>query len=722
MLRNRHRAYYALKPYIPWRLRIGLRRLVARRIRTAQRASWPIMPAAAEKPAAWPGWPEGKRFAVVLTHDVESAAGYNKSEKLLRLEQKLGFRSSFNLIPEADYRITPEFRTTLEASGHEVGVHDLRHDGKLFHSWTAFERNAQSINKYLREWGCSGYRSGFMLRNLDWLQALDIQYDSSTFDTDPFELQPDGAGTIFPFWVPSAPVHHSRREDERLRPVERGGYVELPYTLPQDSTLFLILREKTLDIWKTKASWIAENGGMLLLNVHPDYIQFEDEPASPRTYPVALYAEFLNFLRDRFSGAYWQPLPRDVAAFTAGMAARPTKRPQKRVCMITHSFYESDNRVTRYAEALAGRGDHVDVLALRRSAALPKHEVIQGVHVHRLQDRFGKTERTRFSYLWPTVRFLGLSSWWTTRENRKKRYDLLHIHNMPDFLVYAGWSARASGARVILDIHDIVPEFYSNKFRGGRESFTTALLKTVERWSASFADHVIVSNHLWLEKYRSRTGAAGKSSVFINNVDTNIFQPRPRTRSDDRLIVIFPGGLQWHQGLDIALAAFKNVRSEVPNAEFHIYGDGNMKPALIKLAGDLGLNGAVKFFDPVGVRQISRIMSEADMGVVPKRADSFGNEAYSTKIMEFMSLGVPVVVSRTKIDQYYFSDATVRFFESGNAAELAQAMIEVLKDQVLRKRLVNNALAYSAENSWARRKEDYLNLVDTLIFSSDRRS
>lgn len=716
MLRHHQRFYYTLKPFIPWRVRMALRRIAARRTLQASRSHWPISDVARRAPDGWPGWPDGKRFAVVLTHDVEGRSGLSKCAKLLELEQSLGFRSSFNFIPEGDYRVSPEFRAEIARRGFEVGVHDLRHDGKLFRSPAHFKENAARINDYVREWGASGYRSGFMLRNLEWLHDLDIQYDSSTFDTDPFEVQPDGTGTIFPFWIPSPTANASGTEGQRSqRQNNRGGYVEIPYTLPQDSTLFLVLRETSPDTWIRKIEWIVAHGGMVLVNVHPDYIQFDGEAPSAKTYPVRFYSAILEYIRQKYAGQYWQPLAREIAQYTASLNPLPLMRTPRRICMVTHSFYESDNRVTRYAEALAARGDHVDVLALRRSADKSKQEMIEGVNVHRLQDRFGKNERSKFAYMWPLVRFLAVTSLWITRRNNHQRYDLLHIHNMPDFLVYAGWYPRMTGAKIILDIHDIVPEFYGSKFGAGKASLTTSLLKLIERRSAHFAHHVIVSNHLWLEKYQARTHTEGKCSVFINNVDTRVFQPQARTRTDDKQIVIFPGGLQWHQGLDIALRAFKAVSAAIPNAEFHIYGDGNMKPSLVTLAGELGFNGNVKFFEPVGVRQISRIMANADLGVVPKRADSFGNEAYSTKIMEFMSLGIPVVVSRTKIDQYYFNDSVVRFFESGNSDALAAAMIAVLQNPDLRKQMVANASAYSDLHSWRRRKADYLKIVDDLI-------
>jgi glycosyltransferase involved in cell wall biosynthesis len=241
------------------------------------------------------------------------------------------------------------------------------------------------------------------------------------------------------------------------------------------------------------------------------------------------------------------------------------------------------------------------------------------------------------------------------------------------------------------------------------------MLKGMEWVSARFADHVILASHLWVDKYSRRTGSDGKCSVFINNVDAEIFYPRARTRDDGKFIMMFPGGLQWHQGLDIAIRAFRQVLPELPEAEFHIYGDGNVKQELVALAQELGLGEKVKFFPTLPVNEVAEAMANADLGVVPKRANSFGNEAYSTKIMEFMSLGVPVVISSTQVDRYYFDDSVVRFFESGNVEELAAAILEMARDPERRKRQAANASAYAERHSWQRRKAAYLGLVDALV-------
>ncbi len=707
MLRNH--LYYHLKPFIPRAVRLGIRRWFVNRRRETVRDVWPILPGSERKPDGWPNWPEGKQFAFVLTHDIEGQRGVDHVRQLAELEMALGFRSSFNFIPEGEYTVPPALRSWLIENGFEVGVHDLHHDGRLYSSREAFRRKAKKINDYLKDWKAVGFRSGFMLRRLDWMHDIEILYDSSTFDTDPFEPEPEESHTIFPYWV-------SRIDGaEKPAPNQKPGYVELPYTLPQDSTMFLLLREKSPEIWQQKLEWIARHGGMALVNVHPDYLQFDGESGSSSTYPVAYYREFLEQLKKQHAGKYWQALPKDVAQYVSKLPHRPIARRPRRVCMVSHSFYESDNRVTRYAEALAARGDQVDVFALRRSEELPREEIINGVRLFRIQDRFGKTERSKFAYLWPLLRFLKASSHSLNKRHKHHAYDLLHVHNVPDFLVFSSWYPKLHGTRVILDIHDIVPEFFASKFGIPPKGLTYTMLRWMERTSAAFANHVIIANHLWLDKYESRTQTKGRCTAFINNVDSSVFKPRARTRKDDKLVILFPGGLQWHQGVDIAIRALKKVRVELPNAEFHIYGDGNAKESLVQLASELGLKEHVRFFNTMSVREIAGVMAEADLGVVPKRADSFGNEAYSTKIMEFMSVGVPVVISNTKVDRYYFNDSVVRFFESGNPDSLAREIVDVLKNKEARQQMVARASDYADRNCWNNRKRDYLGLVDELI-------
>ena len=381
--------------------------------------------------------------------------------------------------------------------------------------------------------------------------------------------------------------------------------------------------------------------------------------------------------------------------------------------MLTHSAYESDNRVRRYAEALAKRGDHVDVIAICGTDVPLGVEQINGVTVYRIQHRT-RNERGKWTYAGRLLRFFLASSAILTRHHGRIKYDVIHVHNIPDFLVFAAWFPKWTGAKIILDIHDLVPEFFASKFKTRKSGIYVKALKLVEKASTAFADHVIVANHLWHDKLISRCVPEEKCSVFLNHVDPAIFYRRPRTRTDGKFIVLFPGSLQWHQGLDIAIDAFAIMKDEVPNAEFHIYGRGGMEDDLVRQVDRLGLTGAVQFFDSLPLDRIADVIANADLGVVPKRAEGFGNEAYSTKIMEFMSQGVPVICSRTKIDSFYFDDSVVRFFASGDCRAMADAMLGVIRSKEACEALTVAGYNYVDRNSWDVRKLDYLALIDSL--------
>lgn len=298
--------YYVLKPFIPRYFQIILRREIILCKRPLHKHIWPIDPRACKLPERWTGWPDQKQFALVLQHDVDTRNGEDRCYQLIELEESLGFRSSFNFVPES-YKVPHSLRNELTSKGFEVGVHGLKHDGRLFSSKRLFQERAVRINHYLKEWGAAGFASPSMHHRLDWMHDLKISHATSTFDTDPFEPQSDGVGTIFPFWV------HGNSNQK--------GYVELPYTLPQDFTLFILMKEKSIDIWKQKLDWIAEKGGMALLNVHPDYMNFGNNKPSLEEYPAEYYEELLYYIKSKYEGQYWHVLSKDMARFWTQLTA-----------------------------------------------------------------------------------------------------------------------------------------------------------------------------------------------------------------------------------------------------------------------------------------------------------------------------------------------------------------------------------------------------------------
>ncbi len=384
-----------------------------------------------------------------------------------------------------------------------------------------------------------------------------------------------------------------------------------------------------------------------------------------------------------------------------------------KACMVAYTFYENDNRVRRYAETLARRGDHVDVVALCKAGKSSK-EVINGVCVYRIQRRVFD-EKGKFTYLGKLLLFFLRSFVFLTWKQLHGRYDLIHVHSIPDFEVFAAIFPKLTGSKIILDIHDMVPEFYLSKFNSSSNSLMFKLLVAVERMSATFADHVIAANHIWLDRLCERSVRSAHCTVILNFPDTDIFHLRGRNRNDRKFIMVYPGSLNYHQGVDIAIRAFKRIADKCPEAEFHIYGAGDQVDFLKGLIAQLDLQDRVFLKGVRSFPEIAVIMENSDLGVVPKRNDGFGNEAFSTKIFEFMSLDVPLIVSETAIDRYYFNDSIVKFFKSNDEKCLAEAMLQLITHPEMRQELVRNAREFIKDYVWDRNKAMYLDLVDSLV-------
>lgn len=291
-------AYYALKPLMPRRLQLALRRAYAPRQARAVFPAWPFEPALVEHRDAelleqvragggervpfvnW--WPGRKRFASVLTHDVEGPAGVANVMRVIELEQRYGFVSSWNFVAEW-YPIPAGLFDEVRAAGCEIGLHGIRHDGKLFSDRATFEANLPDIARYVDTWGVVGFRSPATGRNAAWMHELPVAYDSSFPDSDPFEPQPGGCCSIMPFFY--------------------GDVIELPITLTQDHTVFEILRSPGIELWRRKTEWLRANRGLVNLIVHPDYVV-------EQRY-LDRYEAFLAHLAEHDDG--WHALPCDVA-------------------------------------------------------------------------------------------------------------------------------------------------------------------------------------------------------------------------------------------------------------------------------------------------------------------------------------------------------------------------------------------------------------------------
>jgi len=383
--------------------------------------------------------------------------------------------------------------------------------------------------------------------------------------------------------------------------------------------------------------------------------------------------------------------------------------------MLAYSFYDADNRVRRYAEALVRRGDQVDAIAVGH-AGQPAFEVIQGVRVFRIQSRV-RDEKGPASYLLKMLLFFFRSAWFLLRQQFRAPYDLIHVHNLPDFEVFATIVPRLRGARVLLDMHEITPEFYASKFRIGERSLLYRLLALVEKLSIAYVDHVIVVNHMVEEAVlRRRSVQPRKCTVILNYPDPRIFHCRaPHVRSGDEFLMCYPGSLSRHQGVDIAVEAMALLRDRVPQLRFLIIGDGPERENLKRLIADRKLEDRVSLSGLIRLEQVAETMARIDLGVVPKRKEGFGDIAFSTKIMEFMAMGVPVLASRTRIDEFYFSGRLVEFFESGNPADMAAKILRLIEQPERIAELRGNSAGFIAANNWTVKQEEYFALVDRVV-------
>jgi peptidoglycan/xylan/chitin deacetylase (PgdA/CDA1 family) len=225
---------------------------------------------------------DNNNCAVVLTHDVEEQHGFDSIPSVMKLEEKYGFKSSWNIVPYK-YKIDEKIISKIKEAGNEIGIHGYNHDGKLYFSKKIFNQRVPFINEAIKKYGGVGFRSPMVHRNFKWLQKLNIEYDASCFDYDPFQPFPGGAGSIWPFKV--------------------GKFVELPYTLPQDHTMFYVLKVKDISIWKNKIDWLVKNKGVVLALTHPDYLIDKNN--------MKMYEELLEYLNTIQNA--WRCLPKDLA-------------------------------------------------------------------------------------------------------------------------------------------------------------------------------------------------------------------------------------------------------------------------------------------------------------------------------------------------------------------------------------------------------------------------
>lgn len=385
----------------------------------------------------------------------------------------------------------------------------------------------------------------------------------------------------------------------------------------------------------------------------------------------------------------------------------------RRHCMVVDNTYP-DPRVEREANALLERGYQVDVICqLSRGAPRTEHDGRLSIYRLPVKRRRGASALVQ---LWEYLAFGAWATAMVTLRHLRARYDVVQVHNVPDFLVFSAVVPKLLGASVILDLHDLMPEFFASRFGGDLRRPLARAVLFQERLSTGFADRVITVTELWRRRLIQRGTPQDKVHVVMNLPDEQAYPTREPVirRHEGPLTVVYHGTLTRRYGIDVLLMAFALARKRTP-LRLVIHGRGEYREDGIALAKDLGIDDAVTWSTGnLSTADLSALIGQGDIGVVPNRNDLFTDEILPTKLMEYVALGIPSVVSRTTAVESHFTDDMVRFAEPGNAEDLAAALVELANDPEQRSALASNAQRFSRQFRWADQAADYVALVDRL--------
>jgi glycosyltransferase involved in cell wall biosynthesis len=402
------------------------------------------------------------------------------------------------------------------------------------------------------------------------------------------------------------------------------------------------------------------------------------------------------------------------------MPAMPSEPPLTRrpICMLAHSYYEEDPRVRREAESLVERGRPVDVFALRQPGAGPD-EVIGGVRLHRLdvQRHQGAGLGT---YLWEYLAFLVRAGWAAARAHRRRRYAVVQVHSLPDFLAFAALPLRLVGVPLLLDLHEAMPEFFRMRFPRSANRVARALLLAQERASIGLASAVVTVNDALAERLIGGGVRPDKVTVILNSPSLARFDParHPRRafRADGTLRIVYAGALTPTYELDVALEAVARLAAHRPElvVAFDIYGRGDAEPALRAGVARLGLERSVTFHGRIPIQDVPKAIAGADIGLAPTRRDPFTDVSLSTKIFEYGAMGKPAVASALPLVGRTFPPGTVTVYPAGDPDALAAAILRIVDEPLEREAAVARTLARIRELSWEGEADRLAGLIDVL--------
>jgi glycosyltransferase involved in cell wall biosynthesis len=390
-----------------------------------------------------------------------------------------------------------------------------------------------------------------------------------------------------------------------------------------------------------------------------------------------------------------------------------------RICLIRQFYVPDDRRVARELEALTGAGHSVDVICIRhpdRHRRAPARERHGSLSIHRLpiSHRRGRAARYVFEY----VAFPLMAAIYLAWLDRRRRFNLVQVNTVPDWLVFAAVVPRMRGVPVLLDLHEVMPEFFVSKFGTAPDHVAIRVLARLEQASIRFASFAITCTQQMREAFISRGAAGDRIAVVMNSSQESVFDPvryPPRQREPGRFSLISHGTIEERYGVDTIIRAVDRLRGRIPGLTLDVYGDGSCVGELRDLVAELGLQQSVEFHGFAPFDQLLAGIADADAGVVAMKPDVFRDLTHCNKMFDLITMRRPVICSRTKSVMAYFPDGCMQYFEGGDDGDLARAIEELYERADLASQLVANASAANESYRWPHERERYLAVVDVLL-------
>jgi len=382
--------------------------------------------------------------------------------------------------------------------------------------------------------------------------------------------------------------------------------------------------------------------------------------------------------------------------------------------MVAFTNYLGDTRIRREAEALVQRGDDVDIVC-PLTPALRDRRSVAGVRIHPVMHFDYRDGAGPLRYLRRYLAFLAGASWKLLRLHLRRRYDVIHVHTMPDFLVLGALVPKLLGAKVVLDVHDLMPELYASKFGVADSHWTIRGLKAVERWCVRFADRAVAVHRPHLEALVRHGNPEQKFEILMNLPDPRMFKPRMQPPPSSAFTLVYHGMVGSRHGLDVAVRAVALARPQVPGLRLRIIGDGDYFPEITRLVQELGVVDSVRLDRGiVPIEQLLPTIAGASAGVVPILDDPFTRYMLPVKLLEYVAIGLPVIASATDTIRAYFDEEMLSLCAPGDPDELAASIIRLHRDRTYREALPTKARLFAADHNWDREKIKYYELIDSL--------